>query len=274
MSFKIKLVLSSLFLFLFLYQFNGYGETMTMPDEMKGQHFLKVDSSGALNGMEISDKIDGKPLHGYLSKPDGKGPFPAIIMIHEWWGLNKHIKETADKLSKNGFVVFAVDLYKGKVATNPDEANKFMGEVNKEESIDALAGAYSWLKKYPASKDSKIGTIGWCFGGGYSLQAGLNLPKVDAVVIYYGLLESDPKVLSKLKGPVLGIFANQDGWINTKMVNDFETGLKEAKVANSINRYDADHAFANPSNPKYNATAEADAWGKTVEFFSKNLKSK
>jgi carboxymethylenebutenolidase len=274
MSFKTNILLSFFSLFLVSYQTSLIAEGTEMSDEMKRQHFLKVDSSGALSGMEITDKVDGKPLHGYLSKPDGKGPFPSVIMIHEWWGLNKNIKEAADKLAKNGYVVLAVDLYKGKLATNPDEANKFMGDVKKEEAMETLNSAYSWLKKYPASKDGKIGTIGWCFGGGYSLQAGLNLPKVDAVVIYYGLLESDPKVLSKLKGPVLGIFGNQDGWINTKMVNGFEGGLTEAKVVHSINRYDADHAFANPSNPKYNQTAEADAWGKTLAFFNQNLKTK
>jgi len=243
-----------------------------MSEEMIRSHLLKVDTGAPLGGQDINDKVDGVDLRGYLSKPDGKGPFPAIIMIHEWWGLNNHIKQTADKLVKEGYVVFAVDLYKGKIATNPDEANRFMGEVKQDESIAVLNSAYKWLKKYPASKEMKVGSIGWCFGGGYSLQAALNLPKIDADVIYYGMLESDPKVLSKLKGPVLGIFANQDGWINTKMVNEFETGLKAAKVSASINRYDADHAFANPSNPKYNEAAASDAWGKTLAFFKQNLK--
>ncbi|HXN06476.1 MAG TPA: dienelactone hydrolase family protein, partial [Nitrospiria bacterium] len=173
-----------------------------------------------------------------------------------------------------GFFVMAVDLYKGKVATDRDQAGKMMAEVKSSEAMETLKASYAWIKKNPATSGTKLGTVGWCFGGGYSLQAGLNLPQVDAVAIYYGALEKDPKVLSRLKGPVLGIFANKDGWINPQMVNDFEKGLQEAKIVNNINRYNADHAFANPSNPSYDAEAASDAWAKTVAFFNKNLKGR
>lgn len=241
---------------------------------MMKHHVLKVDSDHPLKGKEINEKVDGKTLHAYLSQPEGNDPFPSVLMIHEWWGLNKNIKESADKLAKNGFVVLAVDLYKGKEAGDREEAAKFMEEVNPTEAIETLKTAYQWLKKNPETKKGKVGTVGWCFGGGYSLQAGLNLPQVDAVVIYYGLLETDPAKLSRLKGPVLGIFADKDGWITPKMVKDFENGLKEAKVVHTIYRYNADHAFANPSNPQYNPSFEADAWGKTVAFFNQHLKSR
>ncbi|MHB8481858.1 MAG: dienelactone hydrolase family protein [Nitrospiria bacterium] len=265
-------------LFLFFPASLANSEPMTndkmMSDEMMEHHILKADSNHPLKGKEITEKLDGKTFHAYLSQPGGNGPFPSVIMIHEWWGLNKNIKEYADKLAKDGFVVLAVDLYKGKVVENREEAARLMGEVKPAEAIEILKTAYQWLKKNPLTKDGKVGTVGWCFGGGYSLQAGLNLPKVDAVVIYYGLLETDPNQLARLKGPVLGIFADKDGWINPKMVNDFENGLKQAKVVYAIHKYDADHAFANPSNPQYDPKAEADAWAKTVAFFNQNLKNK
>jgi carboxymethylenebutenolidase len=259
--------------FVFLFSFQTFGaEGVEMSDDMKKDHVLKAESANVLRGSDLSTEVKGKPLHAYISKPDGSGPAPNIIMIHEWWGLNKNIKEAADKLAKQGYFVIAVDLYKGKVADNREDAAKWMGEVKTEEAIGSLRAAYDWLKKNPVTKSGKVGSIGWCFGGGYSLQAGLVLPQVDAVVIYYGLLETDAAKLSKLKGPVLGIFANQDGWINPKMVNDFENGLNQAKIVHSINRYDADHAFANPSNPKYDQKAEADAWEKTLVFFKQYLR--
>lgn len=266
-------VLFIVMMFVFLFSFQTFGaEGVGMSDDMKKGHILKADSANPLRGSDLSTEVNGKPLHAYISKPEGSGPAPNIIMIHEWWGLNKNIKETADRLAKQGYFVIAVDLYKGKVADNREDAAKLMGEIKAEEAIESLKIAYDWVKKNPETKNGKVGSIGWCFGGGYSLQAGLVLPQVDAVVIYYGLLETDPAKLSKLKGPVLGIFANQDGWINPKMVNDFEKGLKQAKIVHSINRYDADHAFANPSNPKYDQKAEADAWGKTLAFFKQHLK--
>ncbi len=198
---------------------------------------------------------------------------PAILLVHEWWGLNDHIKATADKFADAGLGALALDVYNGKVATNPDQASQYMREANQHpEAIkQKLHAALQYLTTH---SNGKIATIGWCFGGGWSLQASLQDPQwVTATIIYYGLLENRPEVLKKLQGPVLGIFANKDGWINPKMVNQFENALKAAGIPHQIYRYDADHAFANPSSARYNAKAASDAWEKTMAFLDKYLKS-
>jgi carboxymethylenebutenolidase len=146
-----------------------------------------------------------------------------------------------------------------------------MNEVDPADALATLKAAYQWVKEQPTTRGKKIGSVGWCMGGGWSFQLGLNEP-VDAVVVYYGLVEKDPVVLKKLKGPVLGIFANKDGWITPEMANGFEQGLKAAQVVNQIHRYDADHAFANPSNPNYKSEMASDAWKKTLAFFKANLR--
>ena len=192
-------------------------------------------------------------------------------MIHEWWGLNTQIKQTADTLAQEGYLVVAPDLYHGKVATDAKTASEYMNALDRNDATATLKAAYQWVKEQPTAKGKKVASIGWCMGGGYSLQLGLAEP-VDAVVIYYGLLEKDPSVLRRLKGPVLGIFANKDGWINPEMVNGFERGLKAAPVVYQIHRYDADHAFANPSGPNYKSDMATDAWKKTLAFLKTNLK--
>lgn len=222
-------------------------------------------------GQSVTAAVGSIQLTGYLVQPAGAGPFPGVIMIHEWWGLNQQIKETADRLAQEGYVVLAPDLYHGKIATDPKTAGEYMNAVDPADALATLKAAHAWLKDRPATKGRKIGSIGWCMGGGWSLQLGLNEP-VDAVVVYYGLVEKDPAVLKKLKGPVLGIFANKDGWITPEMANGFEQGLKTAQVVNQIHRYDADHAFANPSNPNYKSEMATDAWKKTLAFFKTNLR--
>jgi carboxymethylenebutenolidase len=192
-------------------------------------------------------------------------------MIHEWWGLNPQIKEQADTLAREGYVVFAPDLYHGKFATDPKTAGQYMNEVDPADALATLKAAYVWVKEQPTTRGKKIGSIGWCMGGGWSFQLGLNEP-LDAVVIYYGLVEKDPAVLRRLHGPVLGIFANKDGWITPEMANGFEHGLKTAQVSHQIHRYDADHAFANPSGQNYKSEMAADAWKKTLAFFKANLR--
>jgi carboxymethylenebutenolidase len=240
-------------------------------DAAREAHPLRTADAGSLKGRSVTATVGGVTLAGYVSEPGGKGPFPAVIMIHEWWGLNPQIKERADTLAREGYVVFAPDLYHGKLATDPKTAGQYMNEVDPADALATLKAAYVWVKEQPTTRGKKIGSVGWCMGGGWSFQLGLNEP-VDAVVVYYGLVEKDPAVLKKLKGPVLGIFANKDGWITPEMANGFEQGLKTAQVVNQIHRYDADHAFANPSNPNYKSEMATDAWKKTLAFFKANLR--
>jgi carboxymethylenebutenolidase len=175
-----------------------------------------------------------------------------LLMIHEWWGLNDNIKREADEWAKSLNVnVLAVDLYDGKLATSADEAGKLMQANSAERSSSILLGAAAF-----AGKKAKFQTMGWCFGGGWSLQAALLLGKrVKGCVMYYGMPEKDLAKLKTLKSKVLFIHASKDQWITDAVVAEFETNMKKAKKQLAVQRYDADHAFANPTNPRYQEQA-------------------
>ncbi|HEX6983087.1 MAG TPA: dienelactone hydrolase family protein [Balneolaceae bacterium] len=217
--------------------------------------------------------VNGEEITGYLAKPDtASGGLPGIIVIHEWWGLNDNIRMMADKLASKGYAALAVDLYNGKVAESPDSAKVYAGSVQKDDAIDNLTQAYDFLTRKQAERN--IGVIGWCFGGGWSLQTALAHPeKIDATVIYYGRLVTDAGQLEKLEMPVLGIFGAKDEGIPPEQVKAFEAALNEAGVTNSIHIYEgAGHAFANPSGTRYQKEAAKDAWQKTVAFLEEHLK--
>lgn len=233
-----------------------------------------LQQSAEASGQEVTyATVNGNDITGYLAKPEESTEGnPGIIVIHEWWGLNDNIRMMTDKLAGEGYTALAVDLYNGKVAESPDNAQQYAGSVNEEEAIDNLTQAYGYLSEQENA--SNIGTIGWCFGGGWSLQTALALPeKIDATVIYYGRLTTDADELEKLDMPVLGIFGAEDEGIPPKQVKKFESVLNEVGVTNSIHIYDgADHAFANPSGERYNKKAAEDAWQKTTTFLNEHLK--
>jgi len=213
------------------------------------------------------------PFSAYEVKPE-EDTQKAVLLIHEWWGLNEHIKSVADQLAHLGYNALAIDLYSEKVAQNPKEASKLMKKVKGKEAYEKLRSGLIYLKQR-SGPQTQIATIGWCFGGGWSLKASLANPQlVSATIIYYGELENDPDVLKKLKGPVLGIFATEDNWITPQWVMTFKTALEQAGVTHEIYSYDADHAFANPSGKRYNQDAYLDAWDKTLTFLRQNLKNR
>ena len=216
----------------------------------------------------------GNNYHDYLVKPTTPGKFPAVVMMHEWWGLNQNIKDMANDLAKEGYVVLAVDLYDGKVATTPEDAGKYAAEVsqNADKAISHMKSAVSYLKKQDYMIKDSIASMGWCFGGGMSLQLSLN-QELNATVIYYGSLETDKSKLSKINWPVLGIFGEKDTVINPETVKKFQTELNQLNITNEIYIYDGvGHAFANPSNPRHDPQKTKDAWEKTVSFLNRNLK--
>lgn len=232
-----------------------------------------LQQKGQVAGEEVQyATVNGTEITGYLAKPDAaSGDQPGIIVIHEWWGLNDNIRMMAEKLAGEGYTALAVDLYNGKVAESPDSAGTYARSVNEEAAIDNLNQAYIYLTKQQDA--AKVGTIGWCFGGGWSLQTALALPEdIDATVIYYGRLVTDADQLSDLAMPVLGIFGAEDDGIPPEQVNAFESALDEAGVTTDIHIYEgADHAFANPSGTRYNEEAAEDAWQRTVDFFAEYL---
>jgi carboxymethylenebutenolidase len=199
---------------------------------------------------------------------------PAVVMIHEWWGLNDNIKDMANELASEGYVVLAADLYNGEVATTPDKAMQLVGTVreNPEQAISNLQSAVQYLASLPNVNSSRIASLGWCFGGGQSLQLALNSEQnpLAATVIYYGNLVNDTNELSKINWPVLGIFGDQDQSIPVESVNAFEQALNETGITNEIYIYPGvGHAFANPSGDNYAHAETVDAWEKTLAFLKK-----
>lgn len=216
---------------------------------------------------------------GYLVYPvssnNSNGKLPAVIMIHEWWGVNQNIKDMANLLAKQGFVVLAADLYHGKVADNPKQAMELVqiARNNQNNSIANLQGAVKYLSLAPNVDSTKIISLGWCFGGGQSLQLALNSQEhpLAATILYYGTpLVTDKQSLSKIKWPVLGIFGDKDEAIPMGEVNQFRTSLNQSGITNEIHIYNGvGHAFANPSGDNYAPKETADAWQKTLSFLKK-----
>ena len=213
-----------------------------------------------------------------ISTNNNNNTFPAVVMIHEWWGLNENIKNMAESLAKEGYVVLAVDLYNGQVANTTESAQNLVSKVreNPSESINNLQHAVRYLASLENVNSSKIASLGWCFGGGQSLQLALNTEPgypLAATIIYYGNLVSDQESLSKIKWPVLGIFGDQDKSIPVDSVKQFEDALDANGITNEIYIYKGvGHAFANPSGDNYAPQETQDAWQKTVSFLEKYLK--
>jgi len=237
-------------------------------EEFKAMHQLRGDQAPAARGT----MIDLAGSRAYLSlPPEAAAPMPGLIVIHEWWGLNDHIKHWSDRLAADGYATLAVDLFGGKVADNPDSAMAFTKSVDEAQAFRILAAADTFLASDPRIRARKRGSIGWCFGGAWSLQAALRQRDLDACVIYYGRLVTSAGEFRGLRTPVLGHFANRDRSITPEMVDRFETALNEAGVPHEIHRYDADHAFANPSGGNYDEPAAAQAWERTRAFLSAHL---
>jgi carboxymethylenebutenolidase len=240
-------------------------------EQFKALHQLTGDKAPPPRGEKVT--IDG--TRAYLSLPKGKSaPLPGLIVIHEWWGLNEHIQHWADRLAEDGYAALAVDLYGGKITKTPDEAAAAMKSVHDEQALKTLHAAHDFLQKDARIKAPRTGSIGWCFGGAWSLQVALHGPELDAAVIYYGRLVTDPAALKPIKAEILGVFGNKDKAIPPDNVNAFEAALKEAGVKATILRYDADHAFANPSGQRYDETSAADAWSKVRPFLAQKLGAK
>jgi carboxymethylenebutenolidase len=227
--------------------------------------FKLIDAKGKMITFETSD---GKTGSAYFV-PSQKKSDKYIFVFHEWWGLNDFIKKESDELqSKLGNVnILAIDLYDGNVATNREDASKYMQAVKPERAMDIISGAIKY-----AGKNAKVGTLGWCFGGGWSLQASIMLGKQGkACVMYYGIIENTPETFKDLNAPVLGIFAEKDGWVNPTVVANLEKNIKEAGKKITVKSFNANHAFANPSNTDFDEKATKEAKELTIKFFKDHL---
>ena len=235
---------------------------------------LLAASALAADGKSVSYKSGDETVQGILYTPAGKGPFPALIVIHEWWGLNDWVKDQASKLSDQGYVTLAVDLYRGKVATTPDMAHEIMRGVPEDRAKRDLHAAFEFLASQSDVKKDRIGSIGWCMGGGYSLDVALQEPTLAATVINYGHLATDTEALKKINAPILGLFGAQDHGITPDDVKKFGAILDQLGKKIDVTIYpDAGHAFENPNNKDgYRAADAANAWNRTVAFLAANLK--
>jgi carboxymethylenebutenolidase len=215
---------------------------------------------------EDIEYFDG--VKGFYARPAAAGEYPGVVMIHEWWGLNDNVRAMAKLLASQGYSVLAVDLF-GTVATTPEQARAQVTSLDKALAIDNMKAASAFLRSRGAPK---IASLGWCFGGGQSLQLAL-ADGLDATVIYYGSLVTDESMLSVINKPVLGVFGGKDTSIPVASVNAFDSALDSLGVENEVYIYpDVGHAFANPSGANYAPEETKDAWAKTLAFLDKHLK--
>lgn len=219
-------------------------------------------------------KSGEETVSGYLAAPETPGKHAAIIVIHEWWGLNDWVKEQAQKFAAEGYVVLAVDLYRGKVATTPEEAHELMRGVPPDRGLRDLQAAFDYLAARSDVQPEKIGAGGWCMGGGYAIQFAVAEPRLAACIVNYGPLPTEAANLAKIKTPVLGNFGAEDRGIPADAVRAFAAAMQTAGKTADVKIYEgAGHAFENPNNTAgYRAAAAADAWQRMVAFFKAHLK--
>ena len=229
--------------------------------------------AGSVKTETVSYKSGTDTVNGYLALPDGGGKHPAIIVIHEWWGLNDWVKEQAQNYAGRGYVALAVDLYRGKVAENPDDAHILMRGLADDRGLRDLEAAFAYLSSRPDVDAAKIGSVGWCMGGGWSIKLAEDQPKLAACVVNYGSLPSDPAIIARIHAPVQGNFGAEDKGIPPADVRAFEAAMTASGKPTDIKIYDgAGHAFQNPNNKQgYRAEAAADAAQRIGAFFQKYL---
>ena len=223
----------------------------------------------------IALRSGDETVSAYLAVPDSGGPHPALVVIHEWWGLNDWVKEQAQKFAEQGYMTLAVDLYRGKVAYDPNLAHELSRGLPQDQAIRDLKAAFDYLASRPDVRKDKIGSVGWCMGGGFSLLLAVNESKLAACVINYGSMPTGKDEIQRIQAPVLGNFGAEDRGIPPSAVGAFEDAMKAAHKSIDVKIYDgAGHAFENPNNKLgYREAAANDAWAHTLDFLNRTLKA-
>lgn len=228
--------------------------------------------------VEVSYASGQETVHALLYKPAGEAAakHPAIIVIHEWWGLNDWVKEQAADLAAHGYLALAIDLYRGQVATDADTAHQLSRGVPQDRGIRDLKAAESYLSSQKNVDSRRIGAIGWCMGGGYALSFAVADPNLKAVVANYGPPPTDPDSLRQIKAAILGNYGGLDKGIPPASVETFAADMKRVGKPVDVKIYpDAGHAFENPNNKTgYRAEDAADARSRYLHFFARELGGK
>ncbi len=219
---------------------------------------------------EVNDEL----VYGYFVFPaDMVEPLPALLVLHEWWGLNDGIRAMADRLAAEGYIVLAVDLFGGESAISPSDARALMLSVveDPKSANENIRQAYKFVNDI--AEAPRIGSLGWCFGGGWSLNTARLFPDdLDATVIYYGQVTDDEELLRPINSPILGLFGAEDSGIPVDSVRAFEEALERLRKNYEIEIYPrARHAFANPTGRNYNPVVAEQAWEKTLAFLDLHL---
>ncbi len=228
--------------------------------------FIFIPMSGEMTSIKCST---GEGTHAFIVKSKTASN-NWLFIFHEWWGLNDYIKQEAEKIALElpNVNIMALDLYDGSIATDPETAKGLMEKTTDKRSREIINCAL----EYTGDK-AKIATLGWCMGGGWSLQTSLIAgKKANGCVMYYGMPEQDIEKLKKLETDVLGIFALKDEWITTQVVTDFESNMKKAGKTLTVKNYETAHAFANPSNPKFDKQASSDAYTLMINYLKSKMK--
>jgi carboxymethylenebutenolidase len=222
-------------------------------------------------GEMVEFASNGGTAQGYLARPAG-GSGPGVIVIQEWWGLNDNIKDIAERFAAEGFVALAPDLYHGQVTAEPDEAGKLMMGLRITEAEKDLRGSVNYLTQLPVATGSKVGTVGFCMGGALSYFAATKNPSVGACVIFYGGFPGVEPDHDALQAPVLGIYAEKDGFVTPEAARGLKDTLDAKGKQMELHIYPGvDHGFFNDTAEVYDAAAAADSWQKTLAFFRKHL---
>lgn len=227
----------------------------------------------AQNPVEVSYPSGTETVHGLLYAPSGGGTHPAVIVIHEWWGLNDWVKQQAAELAGHGYVALAVDLYRGQVATDPDTAHQLSRGLAEDRGIRDLQAAGAFLRSDKRVDSIRIGAVGWCMGGGYALGFAVADPHLKAVVANYGPPPTNPDSLAKIHAAILGNYGGLDKGITPDSVQTFASEMKKLGKPVDVKIYpDAGHAFENPNNKTgYRQADAADAQARTLQFFARQL---
>jgi carboxymethylenebutenolidase len=229
-------------------------------------------SSLARAGTMVTFPSGSETISGYLAVPEGPGKKPAILVIHEWWGLDDFAKGKADHFAKQGYVALAVDLYRGKVASDPDKAHQLMRGMPNDRALRDMKSGVAHLRSRPEVDATKIGAVGWCMGGGLALDLAVHEPTLAGAVIYYGHLMTDPATIAALKVPLLGNFGGKDEGIPVKDVEAFAVAAKNAGKSVDFKIYpDAGHGFASAKDPKVYRPADAKDADARADVFLKRV---